>query len=91
MKLPNFELKRRKLMEENKNQMEKLGLRKLADDLTTSKSKGKNIVEDQADLSNLEFDRDYVPGHDSVDDEEDDNQEEEEVISLKVYHILFNI
>lgn len=59
-------------MEENRQQAEKLKLKEKADELSNAAPKSKKprkkvFIEDTI----LQFDREYVPGHDSLSEEED--------------------
>ncbi|KAK1373229.1 hypothetical protein POM88_029422 [Heracleum sosnowskyi] len=73
VKVADFELKRKKRMEENQKEIERLKLEHKAAELAKgkSKTKAKNVVvaEWSSDME-LEFDRPYVSGHDSLSEEE---------------------
>lgn len=59
---------------ENAEMIEKLSINKLSADLGKKKDKPKEKVQEDDD-SMLEFDREYIPGHDSLSEDEKDTAE----------------
>lgn len=87
IKVADYELNRRKRMEENRREAEKLKLKEKANELVAggkSKTRAKKPVLE--DFSDLEFDRAYVSGHDSISEEQ-----EEHFIPKVLYNFIQNI
>ena len=74
--------KRKKRVAENNQMLENLRINKLKAELEAKKEKKKKILD--GNVSDLEFDRDYVSGHDSLPSSEDEQPAKVRIIYLKI-------